>query len=307
MKKFKSPLEAFLYWENQTPNNDLYVQRLSGTIKKYSYREGAEEIKKLAAGLKSYGWPEGSKVALISKNCAQWLMADLAIMMAGYVSVPIYPTLSSETIKHILEHSESKGVILGKLDDYEEQKAGIPTDITKIGVRMQGMEDGDSWEDLVAKNEPMTQFAEQKPDNLLTIIYTSGTTGVPKGVMHSVATFNTMGNITREEFDMPDQAKLFSYLPLSHIAERIGIEIQGMYRGASYSFPESLDTFAADLAETQPHLFFAVPRNASVEAEYTTEYTDHKKCDPKEIESSSWFVESKIHFFRCCSDSRQYA
>jgi long-chain acyl-CoA synthetase len=106
----------------------------------------------------------------------------------------------------------------------------------------------------------MTQFAEQKPDNLLTIIYTSGTTGLPKGVMHSVANFNTMGNITREEFDMPDQAKLFSYLPLSHIAERIGIEMQGMYRGASYSFPESLDTFAADLAETQPHLFFAVPR-----------------------------------------------
>lgn len=214
----------------------------------------------MASALKSYGYPEASKIALISKNCAHWIMADLAIMMAGHISVPIYPTLGPDTIKHILEHSESKAIFLGKLDDYEMQKPGIPKGIQKIGVRMYQTIDGDIWEDLVEKNEPIKEMESQDPDNLITIIYTSGTTGVPKGVMHSIANFNYMGNLTLEVFTMPTQTQLFSYLPLSHIAERIGIEIQGTYRGACFTFPESLDTFAANLADTQPHLFFAVPR-----------------------------------------------
>lgn len=260
MAKFNSPLEAFLYWEKATPDNPHFNQILPGQTKTYTYRESGQEIRRMASALKAYGYPEGSKVALISKNCAHWIMADIAIMMAGYISVPIYPTIGPDTIQHILEHSESKAIFLGKLDDYESQKSGIPKEVQKIGVRMFETIDGDIWEDLVEKNEPLEEMAEQVPDNLITIIYTSGTTGLPKGVMHTISNFNHMGNMTLDVFSMPKQTQLFSYLPLSHIAERIGIEIQGTYRGACFTFPESLDTFAANLAETQPHLFFAVPR-----------------------------------------------
>ena len=260
MVKFDSPLEAFLYWEKATPDNIHLKQLLPGETISYTYKESGEEARRMASALKSYGYPEGSKIALISKNCAHWMMADLAIMMAGYISVPIYPTLGPDTIQHILEHSESKAVILGKLDDYESQKPGIPNDVQKIGVEMYETMDGDLWEDLISKHDPLETLAPQKPENLITIIYTSGTTGVPKGVMHTVSNFNHMGNLTLDIFTMPEQAQMFSYLPLSHIAERIGIEIQGTYRGACFTFPESLDTFAQNLADTQPHLFFAVPR-----------------------------------------------
>lgn len=261
MTKFNSPLEAFLHWEEKTPNNIHLKQLLPGDQQKtYTYKESGEEARKMAAALKSFGYPEGSKIALISKNCAHWMLSDLAIMMAGYISVPIYPTLGPDTIKYVLEHSESKAIILGKLDDYDGQKEGIPATVQKIGVRLYDTIDGEIWEDLVEKHSPVETYAEQKSDNLITIIYTSGTTGLPKGVMHTIGNFNHMGNLTLDIFDMPEQAQMFSYLPLSHIAERIGIEIQGTYRGACFTFPESLDTFAANLAATQPHLFFAVPR-----------------------------------------------
>ncbi|MFY0687311.1 MAG: AMP-binding protein [Cyclobacteriaceae bacterium] len=279
MKKFDSPLEAFLYWETNTPNNEHLIQLLPGETKKYTYKESGQEIRRIAAALKSYNLPDDSKIALISKNCAHWMMADLAIMMAGYISVPIYPTLGADTINHILVHSESQVVILGKLDDYESQRSGIPENIKKIGVGMYDMNDGDQWEDLLENHEPIDQMAEQDPESLITIIYTSGTTGLPKGVMHTISSFNFMGNLCLDIFTMPEQANMFSYLPLSHIAERIGIEMQGTYRGASFTFPESIDTFAADLASTQPHLFFAVPRIWSKFQEKILEKMPQKKLD----------------------------
>ncbi|MEM8894047.1 MAG: AMP-binding protein [Bacteroidota bacterium] len=196
----------------------------------------------------------------------------------GYVSVPIYPTLGADTINHVLTHSESKAVILGKLDDYESQKGGIP-DIKKISIGMYGMSDGDLWEDMVSAHEPMKEPEPTKPDDLITIIYTSGTTGLPKGAMHTISSFSTMGNITLEQFDLPESPSFFSYLPLSHIAERIGICIHSVYRGGSVGFPESIDTFGADLANTQPHLFFAVPRIWSKFQEKILEKMPQKKLD----------------------------
>lgn len=278
MQQFNSPIEAFLYWENKTPQNTHFVQPTDGGTKTYTYKESGNEIRRMAAALKALGYPPQSKIGLISKNCAHWVMSDLAILMAGYVSVPIYPTLGADTINHVLVHSESKAVIIGKLDDYETQKSGIP-DIKKISIGMFGMSDGELWEDMIAANEPMQAPEPTKADDLITLIYTSGTTGAPKGAMHTVGNFNNMGNITLEEFDLPENSSFFSYLPLSHIAERIGICVHSVYRGGSVSFPESLETFGADLAATQPHLFFAVPRIWSKFQEKILEKMPQKKLD----------------------------
>ncbi len=278
MQKFNSPIEAFLYWETKTPDNTHFVQPIDGGTKTYTYRESGNEIRRIASALKALGYPPQSKIGLISKNCAHWVMSDLAILMAGYVSVPIYPTLGADTINHVLTHSESVAVILGKLDDYASQKEGIP-DIKKIGIGMYGMDDGELWEDMVAANEPLTVPEATRPDDLITIIYTSGTTGLPKGAMHTISNFNTMGNITLDQFDLPESPSFFSYLPLSHIAERIGICIHSVYRGGSVGFPESIDTFGADLANTQPHLFFAVPRIWSKFQEKILEKMPQKKLD----------------------------
>jgi long-chain acyl-CoA synthetase len=121
-----SPLNQFLQWENEIPNEIFLRQPFNGEWRTWTWAAAGIECRKMAHALQIIGLPQGSHVAILSKNCAHWIMADIAIMMAGYVSVPIYPSLSSASIKPILEHSDAKAIIVGKLDDYLEQKEGIP-------------------------------------------------------------------------------------------------------------------------------------------------------------------------------------
>ncbi len=200
----------------------------------------------------------GSHIALISKNCAHWHMADLAIMMAGHVSIPIYPTLNASAIGQILEHSETKAIIVGKLDDFSKQKPGIPS-IPIIEVGLYGSTGEQSWEELLEKESILEELHFPRPEDLYTIIYTSGTTGNPKGVMHTIGNFMTSVTDLTEIGDLPDNCRVFSYLPIAHVAERI-LENASFVYGATVTFPESLDTFARDLERTQPDTFFAVPR-----------------------------------------------
>ncbi|MDU8886396.1 AMP-binding protein [Yeosuana sp. MJ-SS3] len=259
MQKFNSPLEAFLYWEANTPKRIFLNQPVNGELISYSFAKAGEEIRKMAYALQSFNFPKNSHIALISKNCAHWIMSDLAIMMAGHVSVPIYPTLNADGINQILVHSNSKAIIIGKLDNYKSQKSGIP-DIPKISVSLYGVKEERTWEDIVLKGKRLEQFEIQKPNDLITIIYTSGTTGNPKGVMHNVNNFMVTVNTGISMFSLPNQIRLFSYLPLAHVAERLLTGAVGIVTGSEFYFPESLETFASDLEGCQPYLFFAVPR-----------------------------------------------
>ncbi len=259
MTTFNSPLEAFMHWEKQTPNRIFLKQPVNGTIVIYTFREAKETVCKIASKLKSYNLPERSHIALLSKNCAHWLLSDLAIMMAGYVSIPIYPTLNGASINQILEHSESKAIIIGKLDNFESQKSGIP-DIHKISIGLFGENEGDLWEDIIKSEKPLEVMPKIDTNDLHTIIYTSGTTGTPKGVMHSVGNIMESMRVIKSVIKLSPLPRLFSYLPLAHVAERVGIGTHGIVIGAEFSFPESLETFASDLEKCQPHLFLAVPR-----------------------------------------------
>jgi long-chain acyl-CoA synthetase len=151
-------------------------------------------------------------------------------------------------------------LIVGKLDDCAAQKSGVPGGLQMVSLGFFGGDDGDKWEDLIQKNEPIVEVASRTAEDLITIIYTSGTTGLPKGVMHSWSAMNEISQTLLQVVKTPKQPRFFSYLPLSHVAERIGINFQAMYRGATVSFPETLDTFPDDLSACQPHIFFAVPR-----------------------------------------------
>ncbi|MFD1614165.1 AMP-binding protein [Gelatiniphilus marinus] len=259
MTIFKSPLEAFLHWANKTPNRIFLKQPVNGKVLTYTFKEAKDEVCKIASKLKSYNLPERSPIALLSKNCAHWLLSDLAIMMADCVSIPIYPTLNATSIRQILEHSESKAIIIGKLDDYESQKSGIPN-IHKISISLFGEGEGDLWEDIVKTQNPLASLPTINANQLHTIIYTSGTTGMPKGVMHTVGNIMESMQVIKSVIKLPETPRLFSYLPLAHVAERVGIGAHGIVIGAEFSFPESLETFASDLEACQPHLFFAVPR-----------------------------------------------
>ncbi len=257
---FTAPLQAFAYWEKNTPNQLMFNQPfLEGPVK-MSYHEAGIEIRKMAQALINLDYTPKSKIALLSKNCSHWIMADLAIQMAGHISVPIYPTINADSVAQIMKHSESKAVIIGKLDNYDKQKSGLK-DFIKIGIKAYQIEETLSWEDMVESSEELEILPEQKAEDLLTIMYTSGTTGSPKGVMHSVGSFTAVTNTAVKAIGLKTKKpRFFSYLPLTHIAERIGIEMFGLYQGGSFNFPLSIETFADDLAATQPDLFFAVPR-----------------------------------------------
>jgi long-chain acyl-CoA synthetase len=277
MITFNSPLEAFLHWEANTPEKTFLKQPINGKIISYSFAQVGEEARKIASKLLSFNLPKRSHIALLSKNCAHWHISDLAIMMAGYISIPIYPSLTSETINLILNHSESKAIIIGKLDDYESQKEGIP-DIPKIGIGLYGIDEDLKWETILAHEVPLKDIYTQKPEDLHTIIYTSGTTGTPKGVMHTVENFMNSSNNLLSRIKLDDHPRFFSYLPIAHIAERL-LETFSFIYGAQVSFPESLQTFAIDLEKTQPHLFFAVPRIFTKFQEKILEKIAQKKLD----------------------------
>ena len=259
MKKFKSPLEAFEYWEKNTPDQEFLRQNHSGKLNVLTYKEAGIQARKVANFLKNQDFPKQSKIALLSKNCDFWVMADLAIMMSGHVSVPIYPTLKDDSVKPIVEHSESALVFAGKLDDFDGQKEAF-TSVRIIGSDKYGTPGELSWEQIQEQNEPLTELEPADPEELISIIYTSGTTGMPKGVMHSIRNFANATYNLNYDIHLVKHPRFFSYLPLSHIAERIGIENQAFLLGASLTFADTLDSFASDLEATQPDLFFAVPR-----------------------------------------------
>lgn len=259
MSELQTPLEAFQKWEKQAPNQIFLKQPINGKQVTYTFQEAGMEARKIASYLVSLNLPKRSHIALLSKNCAHWLLSDLAIMMADHVSIPIYPTLNDSGVKQVLTHSESKAIIIGKLDDFESQKSGIP-DIHKISIDIYGENEGKLWDDIVETEHPLMDIPVMNLDDLHTIIYTSGTTGNPKGVMHTIRNFSESVKVFGGSLELQKHPRFFSYLPLAHVAERMGIGTLGIYKGAEFSFPESLQTFASDLERCQPNAFLAVPR-----------------------------------------------
>lgn len=256
------PLEQFLKWEKENPDRIFLRQPINGVWKTWTWAEAGDHARRLAASFHDIGLAKGDHIAILSKNCAEWIIADLAIMMAGCISIPIYPTLSDHSIEPILIHSEAKAIIIGKLDDYASQKKGIPLHVRSIFVNAYGYENesGNSFEKILMSTKPIENIHQWQPDEILTIIYTSGTTGKSKGVMHYARSFVLTLDVGIPTLQLPLQPQLISYLPLSHIAERVGVEMNAIVTGGTISFAESIETFAKNLAEIQPHLFFAVPR-----------------------------------------------
>ncbi len=258
----KLALQRLYHWEKTAPDQVVLTQPMGGgVVVDFTWRQVLDQTRRMAAHLRSLNLPPGSKIALLSKNTAHWLMADFAIWMAGHVSVPLYPTLAAETVRQILTHSEAKLLFIGKLDGWEAMKPGVPDGLACIALPLapKGVA-APTWDAIVAKTAPMTESPVRPADELSTIMYTSGTTGTPKGVMHSFATFGWSIVSGLKRVDIDAKSRMLSYLPLAHVAERALVEHGLLHTGMHVFFAESLETFTADLQRARPTCFFSVPR-----------------------------------------------
>jgi len=226
----------------------------------WTWAQAVDEAQRVAAMLKAEGLEPGDRVGLISKNCAHWIIADMAMILAGLVSVPIYPTANARTIRGILEHSGCRAIFIGKLEHPDEQASGIPDDLLTIAMPYPGASGQRDWNDWIDAAGPAFEPTPRADDDLATLLYTSGSTGEPKGAMHSYGNFLFVGRALGDAVGVRDGDRVLSYLPLSHCTERAYVEAASFHGGTTLYFVETLDTFMDDLTHAQPTLFGSVPR-----------------------------------------------
>ncbi|HET6564712.1 MAG TPA: AMP-binding protein [Xanthomonadales bacterium] len=260
-----SPLAAVAHWEKATPDQGYLFQPMGGgEVLELSWKEAVEQARRMATYLLSLDLPKGSCIALTGKNTAHWMIADLSIWMAGHVSVPLFPTLSADMARYVLEHCEARLLFVGKLDGITDSwnavREVLPADLPLVRLPLAPQEDAPSWDDIIAGHEPLQDFVPRSHEELATIIYTSGTTGKPKGVMHNFKSLVAPPNASRAAWDPVPEDRMLSYLPLAHIAERVAVEVPSMLFGFQVYFNESLETFMVDLRRARPTRFFSVPR-----------------------------------------------
>lgn len=258
---FRLPLDVFYEREARHPRQRFLVQPTGGgQVETLSWADVGHQARCAAHWLRARELPQGSPIALISKNCAHWIIADLAIWMAGHVSVPLYPNLTADSVAQVLNHSESVLAFIGKLDDWSNMSKGVPADLPTISLPLHPPGAFDfSWSDL-QRSSPIQDDPRPAAEQLATIIYTSGTTGLPKGVMHSFANLGFATTRGTQLFGLNENDRLLSYLPLCHVAERMFVELASIYTGQTVFFAESLDTFITDLQRARPTAMFGVPR-----------------------------------------------
>ena len=269
----KNPTRLFDFPRYQLANNPQDVMMTMpnyGNRVTYSTAQFVEEMDAVSRGLIAMGLQAEEKVALIShNNRCEWNVMDHAIMQAGAIDIPIYPTMTEEDYKYILNHSESKYCFVSNEELYTKVmavKAECPT-LEEV-FTFENVSGARHWTEVAKAGSDANQAELDArrdavdPAQLATIIYTSGTTGLPKGVMlsHNNVASNVLVAKPRVPAVDPNlDYRVLSFLPVCHIFERM-LHYLYIYMGAQIHFGESLETIKEDLNHTQPIMFTAVPR-----------------------------------------------
>ena len=254
-------LQRVYHWEKKKRDLLCLTQPMGGDhVVTFTWAQMLDQARRMASYIKSLDYPEKSQIAILSKNCAQFMMTDLAIWMSGHISVALYPTLTADTVSYILDHSEAKMLFVGKLDDWDDMKSGVPEGLPCVSYPLSPPNDFPTWDTLIKEHEPIEGDPVRDEDDIAILVYTSGSTGQPKGVVH------TFGNLMRIQkglvslLNMTSNDRMLSYLPLAHVFERAAVEMGLFYNGCHIFFAESLLTFASDLQRARPTVFHSVPR-----------------------------------------------
>ena len=232
----KLVLQAAIEREQKHPQKVFMTQPIDGKATDYTWAETLDQARRMAAHLNSLDLPANSNIAMISKNCAHFIIAELAIWMAGHCTVALYPTLNADTVEYILDHSESQLVFVGKLDEWEQMKPGVRESLPKIALPLAPANDYDKWDDIIARHEPIAEVPEWPADQRALICYTSGSTGRPKGVAHSFGSISAPAYLQGDILNITENDRILSYLPLAHVMERALVEAGSIYQGVHIFF-----------------------------------------------------------------------
>ena len=269
-----TPLLLDLVYDHEAAHPDrIYLTQplTGGSTVDFTWGQTLDQARRMAAHLQAQGFAPGARIAILSKNCAHFIIAELAVWMAGYTTVAIFPTEKAATVRYVLEHSEASLLFVGKLDTWDEQRSGVPEGLPMIALPLAPATASDlpRWDDVIAQATPMPGRPIRAADDLAMILYTSGSTGTPKGVMTSFGaitrTAEGIAADTRRRVG-PGESRMLSYLPLAHSFERSCVEGASLVDGRTQVFfAESLDTFVQDIKRAQPTLFISVPRSVPLE------------------------------------------
>ena len=259
----------FYEWEKQLKDKPYLKQPFGDNWEEYTWGEVGNMARRLATGLKSLNLREGAHIGIYSKNCREWIISDLAIVMAGYVSVPFFPSLNGKELAYIMDYGDVDALFVGKIETWDQIKDDLPEGMPLIKFPhydgCSNVTKGHEWFEFINSHEPMQNPNQPKLSDLWTIIFTSGTTGNAKGVMLTYQAIDGI-KVVLDDPNNPLGIKhdgnndFISYLPLNHIFERVVIEWCSFRYGGTISFVESLDTFGKNLKSVQPHVFAAAPR-----------------------------------------------
>jgi len=260
---FPPPNELLLKWAESRPNDIYLKQIVNRKFVTYTFSQVADMALRFVTALREQGLQPGDKIALVSKNCTEWFIADFALMLGDFISVPIFPTAGADTMEYCVTHSESKAIIIGKMDDTQSIDTVINTHPNILTISLpydSAPKCTYDFNSMIEQSVPSETRPKHDDGKLMSIVYTSGTSGTPKGAMLTFGAFSWSAQQLMNHLDIDARDRAFSYLPLAHITERVyilGVSIAG---GVQVAFPESLETFIEDVKMQRPTLFISVPR-----------------------------------------------
>ena len=256
----------YVYEHEKNHANTVYLTQPigGGQTLDYTWAQALDQSRRMAAHLKAQNFEPGARIAVLSKNSAHFMMAELAIWMAGYTTVAIFPTETAETINYVLDHSGASLLFVGKLDIWPQQKGGVPAGLPCIALPLSPKNDYETWDAITARTKPLTGKPKRAGTDIAILLYTSGSTGTPKGVMHNFERITRVSENINQDIKSRignGDNRVLSYLPLAHAFERAWVECTSFVDGKTHVFfADSLDSFVQDLNRARPTIFISVPR-----------------------------------------------
>jgi len=266
---------ARMFWSQVEKSGSLPAQMVKrgGQWQTLTWSQVGTIVRELALGLLDLGRQPGESIAFLSTSRAEWVQADFAIFSAGCVTIPIYPTYTSEQVAYIVDDADARTLIVedpvqlakalevrGKMEKLEQivviqgYEGHEPSVLTWERLRRRGRENADKLKSVLAD-----RVASTRSDDVATIVYTSGTTGPPKGVVQTHANHMAALNAAARTTQMEAGYVHLLFLPLAHSFARLESFI-GVHRGLATAFAENLEKVGDNLREVRPHFIFSVPR-----------------------------------------------